>query len=314
MAKRNQANSNGAARHEFEPIIEHGDCTEWLKGLDAGIEFDLTFLDPPFNQGKDYDNHDDRMPDDAYWDWMREVCALTRAHSSPGAAIYFMQREKNAKNVMIALEDEGWTFQNLIVWRKKTSAIPGMTRWGKSYQVIAFATNGKSPRVFNRLRIDPPLPAGYEKRKNGVFVTDIWDDIRELTSGYFAGDEPLRDAAGERAHKQQSPLALLLRIMLGSTLPGDLVFDPFAGTGTTLCAAQQLGRRSVGIEKSPKNVAAIRRRLAKPRVADDLSKFRNDYWPTPGLAEIWPSASSLPKATDPEIMRLMDADNPDASD
>jgi DNA modification methylase len=85
----------------------------------------------------------------------------------------------------------------------------------------------------------PPLPPNYKSTENGVYVTDIWDDIRELTSGYFAGDEAIRLENGERFHKQQSPIALLLRIILSSTQIGDTVFDPFAGTGTTLVTAYQ---------------------------------------------------------------------------
>ena len=72
--------------------------------------------------------------------------------------------------------------------------------------------------MFNRLRIDYPLrPGQKQERENGIFVTDVWDDIREMTSGYFAGDEALRDESGERVHKQQSPIALLLRIILSSS-------------------------------------------------------------------------------------------------
>ena len=135
-----------------------------------------------------------------------------------------MQREKNTEFVLQCFRETGWTFQNLIVWKKKTSAVPGINRYGKHYQIIAFATKGKTPRVFNRLRIDPPLPADYKHaRENGMYVTDVWDDIRELTSGYFAGDEALRDANGNRLHKQQTPIQLLLRIILSSTNPGDVV-------------------------------------------------------------------------------------------
>ena len=92
-------------------------------------------------------------------------------------------------------------------------------RYGKNYQVIAFATKGKRPNTFNKLRIDPELPESYkQKRDNGIFVTDVWDDIRELTSGYFAGSEPLIDSKSkERFHKQQTSLAILLRIILSST-------------------------------------------------------------------------------------------------
>ena len=161
-------------------------------------------------------------------------------------------------------------------------------RFGKHYQVIAFATKGKTPRVFHRLRIDPPLPAGYKHaRENGMFVTDVWDDIRELTSGYFAGDEALRDAEGNRLHKQQTPIQLLLRIILSSTNPGDVVLDPFAGSGTTLVVAEQLGRKSVGIELDSHNVTLIENRLAERRKPDDASRFFKDYACTPDLEAIW---------------------------
>ena len=162
-----------------------------------------------------------------------------------------------------------------------------MKRYGKHYQIIAFGTKGKSSRLFNRLRIDPPLPAGYKyQRENGVYVTDVWDDIREMTSGYFAGDEALYDAGGNRAHKQQSPIQLLIRIILSSTNPGDVVLDPFAGSGTTLVVASQLNRKSIGIELDPHNVKIITERLAEKRKADDVSRFLKDYACTSELEAI----------------------------
>ena len=264
------------------------DCTGFLSDLTGNVPaFDLTFLDPPFNQGKDYRQHDDSMTDAEYWNWMREVCRLTLSNSSPGAAMYFMQREKNTEDVLRVLRESGWHFQNLIIWKKKTSAVPSTVRYGKAYQIIAYATNGPRARVFNRLRINPPLPNGYSPRENGMFVTDIWDDIRELTSGYFAGDEALRNQDGERAHKQQSPIALLLRIVLSSTKPGDRVFDPFAGTGTTLSVASQLGREAIGIEKDPVNFDQIEGRLSHVRDADSVDRYRKDYVHTSDLDRIW---------------------------
>lgn len=270
--------------------IHLDDCTRFLsvRSEDAR-RFDLTFLDPPFNQGKDYRRHDDSMTDSDYWDWMREVCRLTLHQSSPGAAMYFMQREKNTEQVLTVLRDSGWHFQNLIIWKKKTSAVPSTVRFGKAYQIIAYATKVPRARVFNRLRINPPLPNGYSPRENGMFVTDIWDDIRELTSGYYAGDEALRNPDGERAHKQQSPIALLLRIVLSSTKPGDCVFDPFAGTGTTLSVASQLGRQAIGVEKDPVNFVQIEERLSRLRDADSIERYRNDYVYTPDLNKIWSS-------------------------
>ena len=120
-----------------------------------------------------------------------------------------------------------------------------------------------------------------------MFVTDVWDDIRELTSGYFAGDEALRDAEGNRLHKQQAPIQLLLRIILSSTNPGDVVLDPFAGSGTTLVVAEQLGRKSIGIELDSQNVVLIQDRLAEQRESDNVSRFFKDYACTPDLESIW---------------------------
>jgi DNA modification methylase len=120
-----------------------------------------------------------------------------------------------------------------------------------------------------------------------MYVTDVWDDIRELTSGYFAGDEAIRNPSGERFHKQQAPLALLLRIILSSTKPGDVVFDPFAGTGTTLVVAEQLGRKSIGIEIDPANVECIKDRVKNIRESDNIEKYYKDYDCTANLNGIW---------------------------
>ena len=274
-------------------------CLEWLAGLPASEGgFDLTFLDPPFNQGKAYTHHDDAMDEREYWRMMQTICTHTHRHTRSGGAIYFMQREKNAEFVLRVLRESGWALQNLIIWKKKTSAVPVASKFGKHYQVIVYATKGARATTFHRLRVDPELPANYKhKRENGVYVTDVWDDIRELTSGYFAGDEALRHKNGERFHKQQSPLALLLRIILSSSQPGDLVFDPFAGTGTTLVVAKQLARRALGLEVAPENIRCIEKRLAKTRKADDLDAFYNDYRHTPDLEKLWGIATTATAPT-----------------
>ena len=266
--------------------VMQGDCTKELDRLNTNI--DLTFLDPPFNQNKDYNYHNDNLPDEKYWEMMTTVCKGIYEVTSKGGAIYFMQREKNAESVLKCLKETGWIFQNLIIWKKKTSAVPCSNKFGKHYQIIAFATRGAAPRVFNRLRINPPLPPNYKfDRENGVYLTDVWDDIRELTAGYFAGDEALRKSNGDKFHKQQSPLALLLRIILSSTKIGDTVLDPFAGTGTTLVVAEQVGRKSIGIEIDPNNVQCIESRLEVIRESDNIQKFQKDYIYTENLNGIW---------------------------
>lgn len=278
--------------------VIQGDCEQKLEDLKEEQFFEgihLSFLDPPFNQDKSYRKHDDNMPEEDYWNWMKRVIAKIYDLTVEGGAIYFMQREKNTEFVLRVLRETGWHFQNLIMWNKLTSAIPSKYRFSKKYQIIAYYTKGKKPRVFNRLRYEPPLLAMHEyERDTGIYVTDIWDDIRELTSGYFAGDEAIRTEngklfteEGDRFHKQQSPVELLTRIILSSSKASDFVLDPFAGTGVTAVVAKQLNRNSISIELDPKNVEAINKRLDLMRDADDISDLYSKYVYTKNLDEIW---------------------------
>ena len=267
-------------------IIEE-DCLSYLNEKSMG-NVHLTFLDPPYRQGKNYRFFDDNQPEQKYWTWLKEILSKVYGITVEGGAVYFMQREKNTETVLRVLRETGWTFQNLIIWKKKTSAVPSESRFSKHYQIIAFATKGDKPRVFNRLRVDLPLLPEYKyERANGVYLSDVWEDIRELTAGYFAGDEAIRDSKGNRVHTQQSPVALLLRIILSSTLPGDTTLDPLAGSGTTLVVAKQLGRNSIGMEIDPEYVKIIRSRLHSLKPSDDVSQYYNYYRFTPNLEKIW---------------------------
>jgi len=267
--------------------IVKGDCLEWLCSR-RQPEVHLTFVDPPFRQGKEYKFFDDNQPEDKYWAWLGEVLSHIRRITVDGGAVYFMHREKNAERVLRLLREGGWAFQSLIIWKKRTSAVPCQHRYSKQYQIIAFATKGEKARVFNKLRIDLPVRPEYKaQRANGVYVTDVWDDIRELTSGYFAGDEAIRTPTDQRAHTQQSPVALLLRIILTSALPGDTVLDPFAGTGTTLVVARQLKRNSIGIEIDPDYAKIVQMRVKCPRASDSVMRYYQYYRYTEHLNTAW---------------------------
>lgn len=266
--------------------IYEGNCLDVLSAIENRI--DLTFLDPPFNQNKEYKLHNDNLSNEDYWKLMFNVCEKIYNLTTNGGSIYFMQREKNTEYVLRCLRESGWTLQNLIIWKKKTSAVPCSNKYGKHYQIIAFASKGNKPKTFNKLRISPPLPPNYKKGyENGIYVTDVWDDIRELTSGYFAGDEAIRSENGSRFHKQQSPISLLLRIILSSSNIGDTILDPFAGTGTTLVVSKQLERNSIGIEIDPANVKCIKDRLKTIRESDNIKKYYRDYINTDNLKDIW---------------------------
>ena len=162
--------SNG--KSETSHRVFNDDCLKTLSSLET--EIDLTFLDPPFNQQKDYASCNDDLPETDYWEMMRAVCSQVFRLAADGGAIYFMQREKNTGQVLRVLSETGWTFQNLIVWKKMTSAVPSPMRFGKSFQTIVYATKGNRPRVFNRLRIEPTLLKHQKQmRENGCFVTDV---------------------------------------------------------------------------------------------------------------------------------------------
>lgn len=276
--------------------IVHDDCILWLQKTAECI--DLTFFDPPFNQGRFYRHFDDGQDEGLYWNWIMEILTTLRAKTKLGGAVYFMHREKNSERVLSSLRKTGWVFQNLIIWKKMASAVPCANKFGKHYQIIALATNGKKARAFNKLRIDPPpMPHHKKMRNTGVYVTDVWDDIRELTSGYFAGAEPMRTISGERFHKQQAPMALLLRIILSSSNKGDLIFDPCAGTGTTLVVAEQLNRKSIGIEIDPKNVECMQERLRSLRTSDRIDKFFRYYRHTENIQTVWGNPRPRPTQT-----------------
>lgn len=276
---------------KFVPKLIHDDCLVVLKDTDkffSNHPVHLTFLDPPFNQNKQYRNFNDNMEVYDYWSLISDVCKKIFQVTVDGGAIYFMQREKNTEFVLRCLRRTGWTFQNLICWKKKTSAVPSTKRYGKQHQIIVYATKGPTPYTFHRLKIDPPLPPNYKKpRVGGLYLTDVWDDIRELTSGYLAGGEVLRDNDGVRVHNQQSPIALLTRIILSSSQVNDLVLDPFAGTSTTLVVAQQLNRRSIGIEIDEANIRASEFRIKRLREIDLVYRYHGDYSYTEKLPKIW---------------------------
>jgi DNA modification methylase len=265
-------------------MLINDDCSDYIEKLES--EIDMTFLDPPFNQDKNYPNHDDSMDEDEYWEWIKNISADIYDKTSEGGSIYFMQREKNSHKVMKVLEESGWDYRNLIIWEKMTSPVPYKNGYNKSYQVIAFYTKG-SPKTFNKLRHDPPTPENYNKeRENGIYVNDIWDNIRELTSGYFAGDEPLTKE-GNRVHKQQSPLHLVARMVLTSTMPGDTVLDPFSGTGTTHVVCNKLDRECISIEKSEEYYKTIKDRIDKNREEDNIDELKDYYSYTEDIDNIW---------------------------
>lgn len=290
--------------------ILFGNCLDLLKSKEIkSIPVALTFFDPPFNQNKKYHDHDDNISEEEYWGFMKDVLNQVYDCTKDGGTIYFMQREKNCEFVLRNLRETKWILKNIIIWKKKTSAVPVPGCFSKQYQIIAYASKGKNPSVFNKLRYDPPLtPEQKVTRENGTFLPDVWsypcedyptdhpcevsgevwEDIKELTSGCFAGPEAIRKEDGKRAHEQQSPISLLLRIILSSSNVGDIVLDPFAGSGTTGIVAKQIKRNYIMMDNSPDNIKLMENRVDNIRKEDLVEKYYDVYSKcTANIEKIW---------------------------
>jgi modification methylase len=171
----------------------------------------------------------------------------------PDGAIWVIGSYHNIFRLGVALQDQGFWIQNDIVWRK-TNPMPNFRgkRFTNAHETLIWAGRDAKARVtFN-----------YEAMKA------LNDDIQMRSDWLFpicSGPERLKDGEGRKAHPTQKPEALLARILLASTNPGDLVLDPFFGTGTTGAAARRLGRRWLGIERDPVYAEAAEERIAKVR-------------------------------------------------
>jgi len=153
----------------------------------------------------------------------------------------------------VALQDLGFWIQNDIIWRK-TNPMPNFRgrRFTNAHETLVWAVrDAKSRATFN-----------YEATKADN------DDLQMRSDWLFpicSGPERLKDADGRKAHPTQKPEALVHRVLLASSNPGDLVLDPFFGTGTTGAVARRLGRRWLGIERDPAYAVAARDRIGKVR-------------------------------------------------
>jgi modification methylase len=243
-----------------------GDCLEELARLpDASV--DLVFADPPYNLQLErellrpnntvvdgVDDAWDKFSSFAEYDrFSRAWLAECRRILKPDGAIWVIGSYHNIFRLGAALQDLGFWIQNDVIWRK-TNPMPNFRgkRFTNAHETLIWAGRDAKARVtFN-----------YEAMKA------LNDDIQMRSDWLFpicSGPERLRDGEGRKAHPTQKPEALLHRLLLASTNPGDLVLDPFFGTGTTGAVARRLGRRWLGIERDPVYAAAAEARIARVR-------------------------------------------------
>ena len=234
-------------------------------GTLASQSVDLVFADPPYNlqlardllrpnntvvDGVD-DAWDKFLNFEAYDRFTRAWLAECRRVLRPNGAIWVIGSYHNIFRLGAALQDLGFWVQNDVIWRK-VNPMPNFRgkRFTNAHETLIWAGRDQKSRVtFN-----------YDAMKGGN------DDVQMRSDWLFpicSGPERLRDDGGRKAHPTQKPEALLHRILLASTNPGDVVLDPFFGTGTTGAVAKRLGRRWIGIERDTDYVAAAEARIAR---------------------------------------------------
>ena len=252
--------------------ILQGDCVSVMNGLpEASV--DLIFADPPYNLQLRGDLHrpdnsrvdavDDAWDSfasfDAYDRFTRDWLKAARRVLKPDGAIWVIGSYHNIFRVGAALQDAGFWILNDVVWRK-SNPMPNFRgkRLTNAHETLIWASRGEGAKyTFN-----------YEALKS------LNDDVQMRSDWVIplcTGHERLKDETGAKAHPTQKPEALLHRVLVGTTNPGDVVLDPFFGTGTTGAVARKLGRHFVGIEREAAYIRAAEARLAKVRPYDASS-------------------------------------------
>jgi modification methylase len=193
----------------------------------------------------------DKFADFAEYDgFTREWLMAVRRLMKPAATIVVIGSYHNIFRVGAILQDLGFWILNDIVWRK-ANPMPNFRgrRFTNAHETMIWAARGAEAKGYT---------FNYEALKAGN------EDV-QVRSDWFlpicTGAERLKDESGRKAHPTQKPEALLTRVLLAASNPGDLVFDPFFGSGTTGVAARRLGRSFIGIERDPAYAEAARKRI-----------------------------------------------------
>ena len=251
----------GGAKLPLDRIIV-GDCIEELKLLPEG-SVDLVFADPPYNLQLNNElyrpdnSRVDAVDDDwdkfgsfaAYDSFTRDWLSACRRVLKPAGSLWVIGSYHNIFRVGTILQDLGFWVLNDVVWRK-TNPMPNFRgrRFTNAHETMIWASMGPKARyTFN-----------YEAMKA------LNEDLQMRSDWLFpicSGAERLREECGRKTHPTQKPEALLHRLILASSHEGDVVLDPFLGSGTTAVAAKRLGRRFIGIERDQTYADAAAARL-----------------------------------------------------
>ncbi|MSO80996.1 MAG: site-specific DNA-methyltransferase [Alphaproteobacteria bacterium] len=252
-------------------IVLRGDCVDHMRSLPSG-GIDMVFADPPYNlqlagdlvrpDNSRVDGVDeawDRFPDLAAYDaFTRDWLSAARHALKPDGTLWVIGSYHNIYRVGSILQDLGFWILNDIVWRK-SNPMPNFRgrRFTNAHETLLWASKSQDARyTFN-----------YDAMKG------LNEDLQMRSDWLIplcTGAERLKDAEGKKAHPTQKPEALLHRVVLAATRPGEVVLDPFFGTGTTGAVARRLGRHYIGIERDAAYADIAEARIAATEPAADI--------------------------------------------
>jgi modification methylase len=249
--------------------IIQGDCIAAMAAL-PDCSVDMVFADPPYNlqlggdlfrpEGGRVDAVDDDWDKfdtfEAYDSFTRAWLKEARRILKPDGTLWVIGSYHNIFRVGASLQDAGYWILNDIVWRK-SNPMPNFrgTRFTNAHETLIWASKSEDSRYTFNYRAMKALNDELQMRSDWVIP---------ICSG---GERVKTD--GVKAHPTQKPEALLYRVLLACTNPGDIVLDPFFGTGTTGAVARRLGRHWIGIEREQKYVKVAEERIASTLELDE---------------------------------------------
>lgn len=251
------------------------DCVKGMGGLpDESV--DLVFADPPFNIGCDYDAYDDKKTDAAYCDFCRDWGAQVYRILKPNGSFWLAIGDEYAAELKVLFTRDprvgSFHLRSWVIWYY-TFGVNCAKKFTRSHTHLLYFTKSKNDFTFNADAIKVPsarqaIYGDKRAKKGGRLPDDTWV-LRPADAEFDPTCDTWRFSRvcgtfkeREEWHPCQMPVALLHRVVLASSNAGDVVLDPFAGSGTTLAVAKTLGRRFIGFEISPDYVRGIEHRLA----------------------------------------------------
>ncbi|MGC9453687.1 MAG: DNA-methyltransferase [Phycisphaerae bacterium] len=263
---------------DIQDTVVRADCVKWLRKWrqrhsgEPGFA-DLIFADPPFNIGYKYDVYEDRKAYDEYYDWTRQWMSACRDVLKPDGTFWIAIGDEYAAEVRMIGRDLDLHLRNWVIWHY-TFGQNTKKKFARAHTHLFYFV--ADPRSFTfadeavrTLSDRQRVYADKRASQKGKIPDDVWTEFPRVCGTF---------AEREGWHPCQMPETLLARIVRACSRPGDMVLDPFAGSGTTLVAAKKLNRRYLGIEMSEKYVGNIERRLSQTRRIAEIAE-QGDGWP-----------------------------------